>query len=468
MFLFPLVYICSFLYAISLLIKKEVKGFFLFTVLGLPVYINALSVTFMYGFEKAIPIMQAFKELCLLFAFLMVVFNLKKRPTLHLVDKLILIFFIYSFLYLVLPIGEYNFQSRLIAFKALAVFPLIYFTGRLCKSEAININQFFSYICAVSIAAAIVLVFEVVPYQHLHTHTGLMNFMIRFFNAEPSGNYGLLWSFETESGLKRFGSIFSSPLELSAASILTLAVLLGLVTGSKNKIKVTNFYLFTFIATLFCVIFAVSRAAFANYFILIYCYALLTHNKKLLKYFHYSLLMVVIYVAFFLEGNLYDDIIATLNFQNSSSIGHILEWVKGINAITAHPLGLGLGSSGRVSMETNDNVGGENQLIIVGVQVGIAMVIIYIWIYALLIKTGLKALQTAQGKKKKLVMATVLLKIGFIIPLITSYFDTFIYITFTSYFLSGLMINMIMNDREIPVTGLSKTGHPTIVPASVT
>ena len=113
-----------------------------------------------------------------------------------------------------------------------------------------------------------------------------------------------------------------------------------------------------------------------------------------------------------------------------------------------HPFGMGLGASGRVSMESNDNIGGESQLIIVGVQVGIAMLIVYIWIYALLIKKGIKALKTESGKKKKLILATVLLKIGFIIPLITSYFDSFIYITFTSYFLSGLMINMIFADNE--------------------
>ncbi|MDE3144222.1 MAG: hypothetical protein KGL19_08720, partial [Bacteroidota bacterium] len=306
-----------------------------------------------------------------------------------------------------------------------------------------------SYICIVLIIAAIVsLLFEVIPYQHLHARTGLMNFMIRFFHAEERGTYDLPYTFETESGLKRFGSIFSGPLELSAASILTLSVLLGLVTTNRNKIKVTNFYILTFSATLFCVVFAVSRAAFVNYFFLIYCYAHITHNKQIVNYFHLFILFIVIYVIFFLRGNLYDDIVSTLSFENSSSVGHVLEWVNGINAMITHPFGMGLGASGRVSMETNDNVGGESQLIIVGVQVGFAMLIVYVWIYALLIKDGLKALKTATGKKKKLILATVLLKIGFIIPLVTSYFDSFIYITFASYFLSGLMINMIVAESE--------------------
>ena len=98
-------------------------------------------------------------------------------------------------------------------------------------------------------------------------------------------------------------------------------------------------------------------------------------------------------------------------------------------------------------MDTNDQIGGENQLIIIGVQVGIIILGIYVWAYILMIKTGLQALKTAIGKKKKLILCVVLLKIGIIIPLVTSYIDTFIYLTYTTYFLSGLMINMIVSDQ---------------------
>ena len=65
-----------------------------------------------------------------------------------------------------------------------------------------------------------------------------------------------------------------------------------------------------------------------------------------------------------------------------------------------------------------------------------------------MIKTGLKAFKTAVGKKKKLILCVVLIKIGIIIPLVTSYIDTLIYLTYTTYFLSGLMINMIVNDQS--------------------
>jgi len=446
MFLFPIVYISAFVIAMVLIWKKQIKGLLIFIIFGLPIYINALSVTFMYGFTKAIPIMQGFKEISLFAGFILVILMLKKKPRFHLVDKLILAFFIITLIYLVLPIGPYDFYNRLIGFKSLSVFPVIYFTGRFCDVKSINTKHIFSYICVVSLIAAVVLLFEVIPYQHLHTKTGFLDFLVRYFGGSESGNYGLIWTFETETGFKRFGSIFSSPLELSSASILTLSLVLALITNNRNRLNYTGFYVITLAATLFCVIFAVSRASFVNYFITIYFFALLTKNKKLIKYFHVGLLIGLVCALFFLSGNLLDFIIVTLNFESSSSIGHVLAWLEGINAMIAHPFGLGIGTSGTVSMADNDTIGGENQLIIIGVQVGILMDIIYIWIYALLIKTGIQALSTATGKKKRLILGTVLLKIGIIIPLFTSYIDTFIYITYTAYFLSGLMMNMITND----------------------
>lgn len=465
MFLFPSVYILSFIYALYLLLRNQIKGFLVFIIAGLPLYINALSVSYMYGFSKFIPLMQSFKEIALLVAFIVVILNLKKKPKLHFVDKLMIAFFIYSFLYVLIPIGTYSFTEKVIGFKALAVFPLIYFTGRLCSSETINIKQIFSFVCILSIAAAIVLFFEVFFYTHLHTLSGFMEFSAQYFNAEPSGNYGLIWTFETETGLKRFGSIFSSPLELASSSIVALSVLMALATTKKYKIDFSNLYVISFIATSFCVVFAVSRASFLNYFILIYCFAHITKNKKLVFYFHCFILASVIFIAFFLQGDLFDFIINTLSFKNPSSLGHILEWLNGINAMVQHPLGMGLGSSGRVSMESNDQVGGENQLIIIGVQVGIVALIIYVLIYASLIKSGLQALKNATGKKKRLIMFVILVKIGLIIPLITSYIDTFNYITYLSYFLSGLMINMIMSEKSSGATNKITPLQPPAIPA---
>lgn len=449
MILFPIIYLASFFYGLVLLYKKDIRGFPVFVIGGLPIYIHALSVTHLYGFAGIIPAMQACKEIMVFASFVMVLFTLQEKPRWHAVDKWMMVFLGASLLYLVLPIGSYSFISRLLAFKALSVFPLIYFTGRLCKAKDINLNYLFSYICIVSIIAALVLFFvELIPYEHLHTKTGFLDFHIKFFGTEESGNYGLIWTFETESGLKRFGSIFSSPLELAASTVLTLSVLLSLAGDRRMRFRFSKFNTASLLATLFCIIMAISRASLINYFLLFYCFAHITNHQKWVQYFHLAFVLVVILFLFVVEGDLLQFTIDTLRFQNASSIGHLLEWIKGLQAMAANPLGLGLGSSGRVSMETNDNIGGENQLIIIGVQVGIPVLLVYIIIYGATIRAALQMISFSKGKQKRLAMTVVLMKIGIIIPLLTSYIDSFNYITYTTYFLSGLCINLLMKGKQ--------------------
>jgi hypothetical protein len=117
--------------------------------------------------------------------------------------------------------------------------------------------------------------------------------------------------------------------------------------------------------------------------------------------------------------------------------------------MATQPWGLGLGESGRVSMTNKNNTGGENQFIIIGVQVGVIAMALYIYIYFKLIKTGLQQLKITAGKEWKIMLAIVLIKIGMFIPMFTSYIDSYIYLSYFSWFLSGYMINHIQNRQLI-------------------
>ena len=281
-----------------------------------------------------------------------------------------------------------------------------------------------------------------------------------YYDAPPTGTQGLSWTFESSLGKKRFGSIFSDPLEFSASTVLILCLLVALATDKKFKIRFTKFTTAVFIATLFCIVFAISRASFVGFFLLLYCYGWISRNRTLIKVYHYIFLsLAAILVFFFAKGDLYDLIINTFSFQEASTIGHLIQWVDGINAIIAHPFGLGLGESGRISMTAEQNTGGENQLIIIGVQAGIISIILYSAIYFQLIKTGLKHLPFTKGKKRKVILAVVLLKIGMFVPLMTSNIDAFNFVTYTGYFLSGLMINMIMNNEKVLLRETNMQSH---------
>ena len=456
MFLFPLTYLASFFYAITKLFKKQVDGFLIFVIVGLPIYINAMSVSFMYGFSRWIPLLQSFKELAVLGACLLVVTQIKQRPVLHLIDKLIIAFFVYTLLYAFIPIGSYSIMGKLMALKNLSFFCLLYFIGRFCDKDQVNINKLFSFIVVVLLVATIVVFGERILNQHLHSFTGFSDYNFYFFNTDASGNYGLLWTFETESSAKRFGSIFSNPLEFASAIVLSLAIMFALISSKNNTepnaIIQTNpntLEKIGLIASFICIVLALSRAAFISYFLVIYIYGWIIGNKKIIHFFHIIFVIIVLYVFYILEGDLYDFIMNTLTFQNESSLGHVLEWLDGINAMATQPWGLGLGESGRVSMTNKNNTGGENQFIIIGVQVGVIAMALYIYIYFKLIKTGLQQLKITAGKEWKIMLAIVLIKIGMFIPMFTAYIDSYIYLSYFSWFLSGYMINHIQNRQLI-------------------
>lgn len=450
MIIFPLIYLSAFLFALKGIIKGNRDEVLLFLIFGLPIYITTLCITFDMGFGNLIGVFQIFKEAVIVTLLLVQVWTLKARIRFHIIDYAVIAYFSYTFLYAIFPIGEQGLFVRLIAFKSLSFFSLIYFCGRLFEPHAIYINKYFHYILYLTIAAAVLVIIEYTTSQHFQTLTGYADFYYYIFNFEPTGAYGLSWTFETETGIKRFASFFANPLEYAAATLLALAVLVSLYTTDSNKLKTDGFGKIVFIATLVSIVLAFSRAAFLNYFLMIYVYALLTRKRYILTIAHFSILCVVLYFIYLLNNeDIKEFVITTLNFTNSSSIGHVLEWIEGINAMIGSPLGLGLGTSGRVAGSLDGNIGGENQFIIIGVQAGIIAMLIYLAIYIALIRTCMQWFGKLKGKERKVCLALLLMKIGFIIPLLTSELESSSYISYITWFFSGFFISIIAQQKKI-------------------
>jgi hypothetical protein len=448
MFILPCIYILSFLIALYRTVRGSPQNILLFFVFGLPLYFTALSIAYMIAGNEPVPFLQAFKEIIVATALTVILIKRKKPVRLQLLDKLVLAFLFYCLLYVLLPLGPFGFTDKLLAFKSLSFFPFVYFTGRLMDAGSVDINKYFHYICFLSILAAIVLLGEVITDEHLQTYTGFSAFNEQFFGQESTGNFGLNWTFETENGIKRFASFFSQPLELGVNTVLAIAVIAGMSTKDDNQLKPDLFVLSTFVMTLLSIVFAFSRASFASYFIILYVYAIITKRKTLLRMFHYGFLAVIVFIFFWLSGDIYELIITTVNFSNSSSAFHILQWLEGIEAIMAHPLGLGLGTAGRVSIETGSNIGGENQLIIIGVQAGVLAIVLYTAIYVYTLRLCTKMFRNSTGKIKKLSLTLLLAKIGLIIPVLTANTEAYIYVMYITWFFTGLLVSVSADPAE--------------------
>jgi hypothetical protein len=451
MFIFPLIYISVFLVSLKNLANKNKEALLIFLIFGLPIYTTSLSVTLQMGFGYFVPVMQPFKEILILIILGLSLWELNTRLKLQAVDYAVFAYFGYTLLYVLLPIGHYGITDKLIAFKSSSFFTLIYFAGRLFKPTEIYINKYFHYILIVIIAASLVLMFEIITNQHFQTYTGYADFNFNYFKQEPSGNYGLSWTFETSTGLKRFASFFANPLEFAASTLVALAVIAGLYTTDENRFKLDKLGVLALAATQFSIFFAMSRSSLLSYFIMIYVFALITRKKIIVYAIYAGSAAILVYFTFFMlfiNPDLYDFIYETITFTNPSSIGHVIAWLEGANAILNNPFGLGLGESGRVAVSLSDTVGGENQYIIIGVQTGILALLLYIWIHIYFIRTCWQRYPKLKGKERKVCLTLLLMKVGLIIPLFTSELESSVYISYFSWFLSGLFVHMIAENHS--------------------
>jgi hypothetical protein len=122
-----------------------------------------------------------------------------------------------------------------------------------------------------------------------------------------------------------------------------------------------------------------------------------------------------------------------------------VEWLDGIEAIGRSPMGLGLGESGRVAGELGLNVGGENQIIIIGVQAGVVAILFYVLMYAVTIGWSAKLFLKGEGKAQQLGIMLFILKIGLIVPVLTAAVESYLYISAMGWFLVGLMSTAYSN-----------------------
>ncbi|MFY8159914.1 MAG: hypothetical protein ACOVNU_01165 [Candidatus Kapaibacteriota bacterium] len=331
----------------------------------------------------------------------------------------------------------------MVATKTIAFFPLVYFVGKFLDPNSLNIEKTFKLISLFGILVACILISELLFYQNLQTLTGYADFMFNIFNQDTSGNYGLTWTFETDNGIKRFASIYSMPLEHAAATLITVSAILSLILVQNNRIQLTKFLTISLIASILSILFAVSRASFLGYILILYAFMLISKNKQFKFVIKYGLFFAFFIVIFLIKDDIKNLFLGTIFFTNSSSLTHLIAWTEAIFTIYNNPMGIGLGSIGILANKENSFFAGENQLLIIGVQVGVIPMIIYLLMYFKILKIAYLSFNNFDGKIRKTALFIFLVKIGLIVPLLTSEIESYIYISYIVWFISGYLINIL-------------------------
>lgn len=426
----------------KIVFKGQWQYVIFFMCLYLPFYISILSIVYQAtGSTVVVAIFQYLKELVLglgLLSFIVYHKDLFGHVVrLNLVDKLFVAFLGLATLYMFLPLGEATFINKLIYLKNTLLIGVFYFLGRNTVFDEMEIGYLFRCIMGIALAAFCLNLLETMVDTHFQQFTGYAAFNYAINGMEPSGNYGLAWTFETQTISKRLASFFSDPLELASSCLMGFSV--GLIWYLTTKREDASFYLLVMLAAVGSLAFSSSRAAFASFFIMVFFIAVVFKLYRLLALGAGLFLFFCLYVIFWANDEFYYFVYDTLTFQNASSVGHVLEWVMGLESMIYNPQGIGLAMSGNSgSVDEELRISGENQFLIYGVQLGVLGMLLYIAILGFGISKSLKVFRKSPDvNKARVAFVAAVTKFGLLLPLFTANAELYLYVSLLTWWMLG-------------------------------
>jgi len=408
--------------------------------LALPFYATLQAQVFeIFNNELLVNMIKLSKDFIFFYALLIFILGknesiFNRTFTFSKLDKLFLSFVILIILYTITPIGEAELISKIIYSKNILLIPLVYFIGRNLEFSDKVYTYLKNIFLGVIITSSVFVFFEFIFSTHFHSFINYSNYNSIVNEIDPLGNYGLSWSFESQGARPRYAAFFADPLELSASLLFLFSFIIFFFY---KRVNLSN--ILPFILIVFLLLMSFSRGAIVACFGIV-LFSLLINQKYRILFTMFSISVILSLLTYFLGGeDLQYLIIDTLKFENTSSLGHLIEWIEGILSIIENPLGIGLAMSGNAGgVDQSLKVGGENQFLIFGVQMGIIAIIIYSVILLTVIIRSLKLyVNTKDLKHKHISFIVACTKFGLILPLLTANAELYLFVSLVSWLLAG-------------------------------
>lgn len=446
-------YLGFFLFTVNSLFKGRFEVLLFYSVVFFPVY--ALFLTFNYGvFESTllVRVIQYSKEVVIFSALGLWFFGqkniLRAKWSFSFLDTLVLAFLVLAIIFFILGIGEATLSNRAIYLKNILLVGIFYLFGRQVNIVQRNWKRIFNAIFVTTVLACGLVVLEKTFGFHFHSYVGYVQYNLDVKGLEPTGTYNLNFTFEAEGGKPRYGSFFANPLELSSSLLIVTAlslVYLLSVRYKANKYK----YLFILLCAFITILLAYSRASFVSFFLMMVFVAFLMRYYQILKVALVTVVLIGLYVAFFASEEILYFVLDTITFQNSSSLTHIVDWLKAVDSMLVNPMGIGLGMSGNAGGADLDIiVGGENQYLIYGVQMGFLGMLIYMGMLFFGIRDSWKAFRISEIRHEAVIpFVAAAVKFGMLLPLFTANAEAYIYVSLVSWWLIGAGQSVYQRNR---------------------
>ena len=437
--LFIIFYFIIFIYIIDKISRGNIEYIIIYICTCLPIYTTLQAQAFkIFDSEIIVTIIKFSKDLIFIYAFMVFLFGknihlFKRSFKFSLVDKLILFFTFLVTIYALIPLGEADIFSKLIYAKNLYIISITYLIGRNIKIDKaffICIKKILKYLI---LSLTLFLCFEFILSTHFHSIIDFSNYNAIVNEIDPQGNFGLSWSFESQGSSPRYAAFFADPLELSASLLLFTSFLIFNFWNNKRNI---NYFLLFMVAAAF--LFSFSRGAIIACAGIILFALLINKRYKTLLFILGLLIFSTLSLVYFGSEEIRYLIIDTLTFENTSSLGHLVEWIEGALSILENPLGIGLAMSGNASgVDQAIKVGGENQFLIFGVQMGVLSVILYILILFFLIKRSSHVYLKTLNFDKHISFIVACTKFGLLLPLLTANAELYLFVSLATWFFAG-------------------------------
>ncbi len=430
--------------------KKILEGdayyLLLYILFTLPFYATFQLVIFKgFNLPLLVDLFKYSKDLVFFIGFFVFIFGkdksfINREWQLTLLDKLFLGFMTITLAYTFIPLGESSLLSKLIYAKNTFLIGIVYFLGRHTNIDKYRWRFIVKALICLTVGSFLLAFSEKIFGTHFQSVLDYGRFNLVMNDIFPTGNYGLSWTFERQGGLPRFASFFSNPLEFSASLLLLFSVGLNSLLRSKyNNNRLV--FLGLLLLVIFCLFFSYSRGAIIASGIILFFTLFLEKQYSLLRIFLVLFIVLGTYIFFFSNKELQYFVLDTLNFNNTSSLGHLLEWLEGINSMLQNPMGIGLAMSGNANgVDQALKISGENQFLIYGVQMGFLGLLIYISLLFKGIRDSLKVFKYS-GKQhiKSISYVVAATKIGLLIPLFTANAELYLFVTLITWFLIGFI-----------------------------
>ncbi len=445
-----LLYCYIFFESIKNISKGNFKYLFIYICLGLPFYTTLQAQVFnFFENEYLIYIIRFSKDFVFFYALLIFTIGSKKifierNFYFSLLDKLILFFSINVIFYTLIPLGEAVFFSKLIYAKNLLIISITYLIGRNVKINYQFYDLIKKIILFLVVSSFTLVLFEHIFSIHFHTLINFSNYNLIVNEIDPHGNYDLSWSFEAQNSKPRYASFFANPLEFSASLLLFISFIFYYLFDNNKKFLP---YILLILLSLYL---AFSRGAIIASFLILFFTFYLTKKYKFIILTLISFIPISLLFFYFSSEEIQYLIIDTLRFENTSSLGHLIEWIEGILSIIENPLGIGLAMSGNAGgVDQTIKIGGENQFLIFGIQMGVLTMLVYMIILFKVISNSVSVYRKAKNEINKHISFIVsCTKFGLLIPLFTANAEIYLFVSLASWFLAGYVESIIKSKEN--------------------